>query len=108
MARKPQGTDIASYLGRQSDAAFVAQCGQAAEMTFHQVRAYTRGHGFPDDVNVPADLRSVIITAGARNATNPLSLRGEQGESYAEAGGADGTYTKAELAILHRYRRMTA
>lgn len=104
----PTGKDVASFLNRSQDAAFIQTATTATQMVYEFARSYCRGRGFEDDEDVPADLRSVIVAASARLSTNPTVLKGEQAESYASSSGFDGDWTPQELAVLHRYRRRTA
>jgi hypothetical protein len=104
----PTGTDVASFLGKTQDSGFIAQANVGAQAAYEFARGYCRGRGFEDDEDLPADLRMVVITAGARLATNPNMLRGEQAESYATNSGPDGFWAPLELAVLHRYRRRAA
>jgi hypothetical protein len=104
----PTGTDIAAYLGRTQDSGFLEQARVAAQAAYEFARGYCRGRGFEDDEDLPGDLRMVVITAGARLATNPNMLRAEQAESYASNSGPDGFWAPMELVVLKRYRRTAA
>lgn len=109
MASRPSGLDVARYLHRQDDSTFITQCNNVVGHATQLVKGYTRGRGFEDDESIPDDLRSVVILVAARMATNPNMLKGETQESYAYVGGgADGGFTEAEQAVLHRYRRRVA
>ena len=108
MAAYPTGLDVATLLGRRDDTIFVGQCSAALEIQIEFVKGFTRGHGFEDDQSLPSDLRAVTISSAARLASNPLALRGESAESYAMAAGFDGSFTRAEVAVLNRYRKRAA
>lgn len=104
MAAYPTGVDVATFLNRRDDELFVQQCNVALELQIEFVAGYTRGRGFEDDQSIPPDLRAVIISSGARLASNPLSLRGENSESYSMASVMDGTFTPLEIVVLNKYR----
>jgi hypothetical protein len=111
MESPPTGADVAGFLGRGSDTAFVALCDIHAPLVAAFVRSYVRGVGFEDptdpDSDLEDDLRAVIITATARLVVNPTQVEMEAADSYSVRGGFH-TWSLPELGVLHRYRRRTA
>ncbi|MFQ1002544.1 hypothetical protein [Modestobacter sp. SSW1-42] len=107
------GGTIAAFMGRSTDLALVQLAGEHVVVIAETVNAYVRGHG-PTRVGVglgelvfPADLRAVVITATARLLNNPAQLESEAADGYA-ARGRFTSFSLAEQAILHRYRRRAA
>lgn len=111
MESPPTGADVAGFLGRGSDAAFVALCNVHVPLVTAFVRGSTRGVGFEDPSDstsdLQEDLRAVIITATARLVVNPAQVEREGADSYFAVGSFQG-WSLPELAILHAYRRTTA
>src|SRR5687767_4459132 len=107
MESPPTGQDVANFLGRGSDTAFVALCNVHVPLVTAFVRSYVRGQGFDQYDDMEEDLRAVIITATARLVVNPSQQIFEAADSYQARGSFSG-WSLAEIGILHRYRRRTA
>lgn len=107
------GADVAAFLGRSTEPALVTLADEHAGVIAEVVNAYVRGHG-PErtglglgELSFPADLRAVVITASARLVNNPAQLENETADGYSARGNFS-SFSLAELAILHRYRRRSA
>jgi hypothetical protein len=107
MESPPTGQDVAGFLGRGSDTAFVALCNVHVPLVTAFVRSYVRGQGFDKYDDMEEDLRAVIITATARLVVNPAQVEREGADSYYAVGSFNG-FSLPELAVLHNFRRRTA
>lgn len=103
----PTGADVAAFLGRSSDAGFVALCNVHVPLVCRFIEGYTRSQGFDDGGWMREDLRAVAITATARLVTNPAQVEREGADSYYAVGAFNG-FSLPELAVIHNYRRRTA
>jgi hypothetical protein len=103
----PTGEDVAAFLGRSSDPAFVTLCGNHVSLVAKFVEGYTRGQGFDSDGWMVEDIRAAVITATARLVTNPAQVEREGADAYYAVGAFNG-FSLPELAVLHHYRRRTA
>lgn len=106
-------TDVLTFMGRTGDVVLENMALQAVPTIAEFVNAYVRGHGLyrigvePGQFAFPPDLRSVVITASARLLANPAQLDSESYDGYA-ARGSFSSFSLAEQAVLHRYRRRVA
>lgn len=98
------GADVASLLDRSSEAAFVAVCNQAVEISRALCSAYTRGKGFTDGTGTD-ELETVVRLVAIRYATNPENLRAEQLGDYKRDMQVIDGFTLAEQIVLNRYRK---
>jgi hypothetical protein len=107
------GGDIADFMGRSTDLPLVQLAGEHVAVISEMVNAYVRGNGPTrtglglGELAFPADLRAVVITATARMVNNPAQLESETADGYASRGSFT-SFSLAEQAILHRYRRRAA
>lgn len=105
--------DVVTFMGRTGDAALEALAEQHVPVMAELVNAYVRGNGpvrtglALGEFSFPADLRAVVITASARLLSNPAQLESESSDGYA-ARGSFSSFSLAEQAVLHRYRRRVA
>ncbi len=103
------GQQVADYLARGNDTAFIVLAAQHVEIVTAYVRAYTRGEGFDPVAGEPDDeLGAVITAATARLVLNPAMTRREGVGDYQVTRGTLEGFTLIELAVLHRYRRRLA
>lgn len=105
--------DVVTFMGREGDTWLAGLAAQHVPIMAELVNAYVRGRG-PirtglglGEFNFPPDLRAVVITASARLLTNPAQLESESSDGYA-ARGSFSSFSLAEQAVLHRYRRRVA
>ncbi len=105
--------DVVTFMGRTGDPGLEALAVIHVPVMAELVNAYVRGRGPTrnglglGEFSFPADLRAVVITASARLLNNPAQLDSESADGYA-ARGAFSSFSLAEQAILHRYRRRAA
>lgn len=103
---------VASFLGREGDQQVEDLAATHLPIVLAFANAYTRGKGFTDDgsgdVQPDSDeLAAVIVSACARQVTNPTAERQESIGDYSHRPHPPG-WTLPELTVLHRYRRRTA
>jgi hypothetical protein len=110
LAANPTGADLASFLGRSGDSAYVnTACAYAVGLARSMAKSHTRGAGFADDTQVPESLSWVIISRAARLAMNYNQLISETRDSVSLMYGSAGQgWTLAELVALNEYRRTAA
>ncbi|MBF6328504.1 hypothetical protein IU452_08220 [Nocardia transvalensis] len=110
-----EGADIAAFLGKSGDAAFVTLCGKHLTVVAALARAYTRNRGFAavqptpplGGIDVADDLAAVLITATARTAANPEQLQHTDtvGPFTRQFSSAFTGWSLAETYVLNRYRK---
>lgn len=100
------GLQVAEFVGRGDDQAFIALADEHVQIITAMVRGYTRDRGFIS--GVPAnDLEAVIVTATARLMANPEQLPKDLNAgpfSQRTYAGFNG-WSLAETFILNRYRQ---
>lgn len=105
--------DVVTFMGREGDAGLEALAAVHVPVMAELVNAYVRGNGPTrnglglGEFSFPADLRAVVVTASARLLANPAQLESESADGYA-ARGSFSSFSLAEQAVLHRYRRRVA
>ncbi|RBY85739.1 PKD domain-containing protein [Blastococcus sp. TF02A-30] len=105
--------DVVTFMGREGDAGLEALAAVHVPIVAELVTAYVRGRGPTrnglglGEFSFPADLRAVVVTASARLLANPAQLESESADGYA-ARGSFSSFSLAEQAVLHRYRRRVA
>lgn len=100
----PTGADVAGYLGRGDDTAFIAQCNTVAVLVRAMAESHTRGRGFEEDDVVPNDIYAALLSRSARMALNPLSYQQETSETVSTSDRYAGDWNRGEKSILNRYR----
>jgi hypothetical protein len=101
----PTGEDVAAFLSRSTDSAFVDYCDIVVQLVRASAESYTRGRGFEEDSSIPNDLYRVVLTCTARMAVNPLAYQNESVDMASSSDRAAGDFNRGELRILNRYRR---
>ncbi|PRZ41909.1 PKD domain-containing protein [Antricoccus suffuscus] len=105
--------EVVAFMGRTGDAALEALAAEHVPVMAEIVNAYVRGNGPTrtgsglGEFDFPPDLRAVTMTASARLLNNPAQLESESADGYAARGRFE-SFSLAEQAILHRYRRRSA
>ncbi len=100
----PVAYDVAAFLGRSGDAAFVDLAYTHLKPVTAMVRAYTRGKGFIGDE--PADdLAAVIVSSTARIVANPSSTIEHTAGPFSSKPAVFNGWTLPELTVLNRYRK---
>lgn len=105
--------DVVAFMGRTGDPGAEALAAEHVPVMAEIVNAYVRGNGPKrlglglGEFSFPPDLRAVVITASARLINNPAQVDSESADGYASRGGFT-SFSLAEQAILHRYRRRSA
>lgn len=105
--------DVVAFMGRTGDPGLEALAVQHVPVMAELINAYVRGNGpvrtglALGEFTFPPDLRAVVLTASARLLANPAQLESESADGYA-ARGAFTSFSLAEHAVLHRYRRRVA
>jgi len=105
LRNNPTGLDVATYLGRQSDTGFVAQCGNIVTLVYSAAASYTRDNGFDNPAMIPDDIYAAIISKAARLANNPLSLHVDSVDSTTMQDNFAADWNMGERRILNRYRQ---
>lgn len=100
----PTGLAVATYLGRQSDTVFVAQCNAIVALTLSAAASYTRDVGFEDPVYVPDDIYAAVMSRAARTAVNPLGYQTDSVDTVTMQDRWAGDWNIGERRILNRYR----
>lgn len=105
---------VLAFMGRTGDPVAEVTARQAVPLVSEMVAAYVRGNGAQrvgsrviGAFDFTPDLRAVVITASARLINNPAQLESESADGYASRGSFT-SFSLAEQAILHRYRRRSA
>lgn len=101
----PTGADVAAFLSRSVDEAFVSYCDTIVTLVRATAESYTRGRGFEEDAVVPADLYAALLTRSARMAVNPLAYQAESVDMSTSSDRFAGDWNRGEQRILNRYRR---
>lgn len=105
LRNNPIGLDVATFLGRQADTGFVAQCGVVVSLVYSAAASYTRDVGFDSATMVPDDIYAAIISRAARLANNPLSLNVDSVDSTTMQDNFAADWNMGERRILNRYRQ---
>jgi hypothetical protein len=100
----PTGLNVATFLGRQADTVFVAQCDSIVTYVRAQAASYTRDKGFESDTLVPDDIFAAILSRSARTAVNPLSTQTESVDGVTNTDRWAGDWNRGEQRLLNRYR----
>ena len=104
---------VVAFMGRTGDTALEALADDHVGVVSEYVNAYVRGNGPVrnglglGELDFPPDLAAVVVTATARLLNNPAQLESESADGYATRGNFS-SFSLAEQAILHRYRRRAA
>lgn len=105
MVNNPTGLNVATYLGRQADTVFVAQCGIVVNLVYSAAASYTRDVGFESNIQIPDDIYAAILSKAARLANNPLSLATDSVDSTTMQDTYAHDWNPGERRILNRYRQ---
>lgn len=104
LVTKPTGLAVATYLGRQSDTNFVAQCNVIVALTLSAAASFTRDQGFENSLSIPDDIYAAVMSRAARMAVNPLSYATDSVDSVTMQDSYAGDWNMGERRILRRYR----
>lgn len=104
MKLRPTGLDVATFLGRQGDTVFVAQCTNILTLVTPMAASYTRDVGFESATHVPDDIFAAIVSKAARWANNPLSLNTDSVDTTTMQDNYAAGWNPGERMILNRYR----
>ena len=105
----PTAADVAAYLGRGDDTQLVALAGVHLPLVTEWARTHTRGVGFDEFTDDPADpIAAVIVSATARLSANPELLQSETIGDYNARYTAFQGWSILERAVLDAYRRKAA
>lgn len=108
------GSAVSAMLGQPDRPGQQDLAEHCAEVLTGYVRGFVRslpgvaGRGFTSYGVPQRDIRAVIITATVRLASNPRQLTYYQSGDYSERPAVMAGWTIAELAVLRRYRRVSA
>lgn len=98
---------VAAFMGRHGDPSTIETATAQLPVVAEYVRGYTRGRGWAGDAPT-GPLRVVIVSATARLAANPEQVWQYQTGDYSERPAVLAGWTLAELAVLRRYRKVSA
>lgn len=99
---------VAAYVGRAMDPETTAAAAGYVPVVAEYVRGYTRGRGFKANGQPVGPIMAVIVSAAARLVANPEQVTYYSTGDYTERPATLSGWTLAELAVLRRYRRVSA